>query len=1265
MASRNSSTLVDYALSVREFYESKSDSQGRIRGRRIANKKQCLVQELDLDKQKASFVINKNGQHEGLINIANYLDGNFKIESSYTSADGSLLDENVIAALMVLEQALEKWQDLQTGVNINDTRSTTLEIDKISSTINYANTTAQNVNRAEILIKYDEVKLIDSSDPKRIEFKIFDSTKYVNVVFERSINQNILSSCSCSDISYKLCQHKVAALMYFKNLKGDYAFQLMKDHTANKNDLLQEYGYSLDDDIEGKFAFYFEDGEVKLQVRDKKLKKISNKEQWSAFSEILSNNSLQLQQLSIFEQTQTEKTSWGRGFGIAFYNLTINTPDQFPGFQFIALAGKLDDSGRRFRTNIAHIDQAQQQALPQITDAELQLEDALRFFDHESISKWANNKFKKKFVWSKLNAQERYGCLQYVSNRLKQVFPLLKKAVFGHLKDPSLIKMANFQPLEIIDETPELCFELVENEKFLELKPFIIWENIQYPLNEFTQKASLFLIHERFLFLIDSIETASILEQFKDQAEIRLSKADFLEFYKSVLINLQSKYKVEINTEINFIEEKIKGKPKVILSEIDNFLCLTPIMAYNEHEVAVLSKEDILYQNETEEIIKVVRNEEEEKAFEELIIGLHPSFGQIEDLKGALFLPYNEVIRNNWFLNITQQLRKANIDLIGYEHLLRFRLNLNKPEVLVMANSGIDWFDIEIKIRFGDQELDIKDLQKALKKKQNTIQLADGTIGVIPEDFINKNAVLLKLGEVEGDKLKVSNLHFSLVEQLFQEYGKDEYFPEIEMRREQLAKFDKIETQPIPQEVKAELRDYQISGYSWLCFLDEFKWGGCIADDMGLGKTLQVLTFLQKKINEQPDKTHLVILPTTLIFNWQNEINKFCPNIKSMVHRGTQRDKHTDNFADYNLVITTYGILVRDIGMLSEYNFGYIVLDESQAIKNPNSKRYKAVRLLKAENRIVLTGTPVENNTFDLYAQMNFLNPGLLGGVQFFKEEFSTPIDRYDNQGRMDQLKRLIYPFLLRRTKKQVAAELPEKTESVLYCEMPADQRQIYDNFKKHYRQRILKKIEQDGLRKSSFFVLEGLLKLRQICDSPALLSDNDAKYDGTPVKIDSLLDNITEKMHEHKILVFSQFVGMLQLVRQKLDENGIIYEYLDGSTRNRKQRVNRFQNDEFCRVFLISLKAGGVGINLTEADYVFLLDPWWNPAVEAQAIDRTHRIGQTKKVFSYKLICKDTIEEKVLKLQEKKKALVSDLISPENNFFKQLDQEDVMDLFA
>jgi non-specific serine/threonine protein kinase len=362
--------------------------------------------------------------------------------------------------------------------------------------------------------------------------------------------------------------------------------------------------------------------------------------------------------------------------------------------------------------------------------------------------------------------------------------------------------------------------------------------------------------------------------------------------------------------------------------------------------------------------------------------------------------------------------------------------------------------------------------------------------------------------------------------------------------------------------------------------------------------------------------------------------------------------------------LTTYGTLRSDIEHLKDFQFDYVVLDESQAIKNPNALTSKAVKLLLAFNRIVMTGTPVENNTFDLYSQMDFANPGLLGAQDFFRTEFATPIDKYRDEYAATMLRKLIHPFILKRTKDEVAKDLPDKTEMTLFCEMGKKQRKVYETYREVYRQKIADKMAADGKEKAAFLILEGLLKLRQICDSPALLSD-DADYGDDSAKLDEIIREIEENAGHHKILIFSQFLKMLDLIKTHLEKVGIPYEYLDGSTQDRALRVRRFQDNEHCRVFLMSLKAGGVGINLTEADYVYLIDPWWNPAVEQQAIDRAHRIGQTKKVFAYKMICKDTIEEKILLLQDKKKGIAKELISTEQGFIKKLTKEDVIGLFS
>jgi len=313
-----------------------------------------------------------------------------------------------------------------------------------------------------------------------------------------------------------------------------------------------------------------------------------------------------------------------------------------------------------------------------------------------------------------------------------------------------------------------------------------------------------------------------------------------------------------------------------------------------------------------------------------------------------------------------------------------------------------------------------------------------------------------------------------------------------------------------------------------------------------------------------------------------------------------------------------------------------------------------------------MSGTPLQNNTFDIYAQMNFLNPGLLGSVEYFRNEFSTPIDKFGEQAQKDHLKKLLYPFILRRTKEQVATDLPEKTETVLFCEMEDKQRHIYESYRGVYRDRILNVIEGEGIERSQLTILQGLMKLRQICDSPAILNEEE-KYPNHSIKLEELTREITENIGEHKALIFSQFLGMLALIKEKLVENNIAFDYFDGSTspQEREKAIQNFQTNDMSRVFLISLKAGGVGLNLTAADYVYIVDPWWNPAVEQQAIDRTHRIGQTKNIFAYRMICKDTIEDKILQLQERKRSLAKELISDDESFVKGLTREDVEYLFS
>jgi non-specific serine/threonine protein kinase len=610
------------------------------------------------------------------------------------------------------------------------------------------------------------------------------------------------------------------------------------------------------------------------------------------------------------------------------------------------------------------------------------------------------------------------------------------------------------------------------------------------------------------------------------------------------------------------------------------------------------------------------------------------------------------------------ELTKAGFEIYGEEKLKTGRINRATPTLRVHITSGIDWFDLKTVVEFGDQQISLHDLRKAMKRGERYVKLADGSIGQIPEEWLSKYKHLWDLAEETDEGFRLRDIHLPLIDPLLEDDATIRTPPDLVQRRQRLRDFERIGPQPLPKGFTGELRPYQKHGFDWLHFLHEYKFGGILADDMGLGKTVQVLAYLQSQRERlQVRKAALLVVPKSLIANWQRESQKFTPDLRFLEYMGMSRNKDTSIFNDYDVVLTTYGTMLRDVEVLRAYQFGNIILDESQAIKNPLSKSARAARLLNGEHRIVMTGTPVENNTFELWSQFAFLNPGLLGNMEYFKREFANPIETGGDEAAATLLRRLIHPFILRRTKEQVAPELPPRSERTVYTDMAPAQKKVYIQTRDRYRAELLGLIESEGMDDARFKVLEGLLRLRQISIHPGLV---DKQYKGDAPKFELLLETLeTLQAENHKALIFSQFVETLKLVRRELDERQIKYVYLDGQTPNRQSRVDLFQTDPSYPFFLISLKAGGVGLNLTAADYVIHLDPWWNPAVEIQASDRAHRIGQDKPVFVYKIITRDTVEEKILQLQEKKRALVKSIIATEASFFKSLTKDDVKSLFS
>lgn len=584
---------------------------------------------------------------------------------------------------------------------------------------------------------------------------------------------------------------------------------------------------------------------------------------------------------------------------------------------------------------------------------------------------------------------------------------------------------------------------------------------------------------------------------------------------------------------------------------------------------------------------------------------------------------------------------------------------------LLSVASGVDWFDLHGRISFGDQTVELPELLRAARAGSDTVRLGDGSVGLLPEEWLRRCGLLASLAQEDEEGIRFANSQAFLLDALLAsveaEVSLDENFARF---RAHLDRFDGIHPRHEPESFHGSLRDYQRQALGWFAFLRDFGIGGCLADDMGLGKTVQVLSVLEESRQNTPRRPSLVVLPRSLVFNWIQEAARFTPELKTLDYTGAQRKARLAEIPETDLVVTTYGILRRDIFELKEQRFHYVVLDEAQAIKNASSQAAKAARLLSADHRLALSGTPIENHLGELWSLFEFLNPGMLGRSSTFRTLVSQGTGLSD-EGR-ELLARAVRPFILRRTKEQVIHDLPSKHEQTVYCEMDTRQRRLYEELRSHYRASILNQIGREGWGGSvqNMQVLEALLRLRQAACHPALI-DKDREPEPS-AKLDVLIPQLEEIcVQGHRALVFSQFTSLLAIVRRRLDEAGLSYEYLDGQTRDRQQRVERFQDASGPPVFLISLKAGGLGLNLTAADYVFILDPWWNPAAESQAIDRAHRIGQTRRVHAYRLICKDSVEEKIVALQAKKRELAEAIVNSDSTMLKSLTREDLEELLS
>lgn len=925
-----------------------------------------------------------------------------------------------------------------------------------------------------------------------------------------------------------------------------------------------------------------------------------------------------------------------------------------------------------------------------------------QYSDEKLVEKFSKKKENSKFFQQLEPDLFENHIIPYIDKYLGRIIRLLmngntrlflKQAKYSNLYEEDLIEMTDvFTEAHFCfnrtDEGTHYTLELSYKDKTLPL--------LHKQITVVTNEPGAFL-HQSKLYVFEKLSAKKILP-FLEKESIFIPSQVEEKYYKTFVLNTLREFPVKAS---GFTISEGNADKQALLSLEPNLrmeAVLMPRFRYGANEYLPNSRVTVLVDFEVKNgqyhFQKTKRDLLWEQARIRFLVDL-----QLKEENGSFYPKGMELLNEkdrlyemiNWLNRNKQKLEEAGFEFT--QNRLDRIYSTDQQNLEIEIKEGEDWFDIHGNVQFGEFLIPFIKLKRNILGGIREFELPNGEIAILPKEWFAEYSDIIPFAKTEGNSLRLKKHHYQLLPQRLK--GIDKSF----FNRLQEIGNKAGQKVVVPTNLQAQLRSYQHEGFSWMYNLYENQFGGCLADDMGLGKTLQTLTLLLKlkrlkraieipdfdtdsaqgnlfaanqstegehpKEKEKQQTASLIVMPTSLLHNWNNEIQKFTPSLKVYKHFGLQRKK-TGNFKSlanyYDIIITSYGTIRNDFEMLKDVEFFYVILDESQYIKNPGSKTYQTISQIKAKHRLVLTGTPIENSLSDLWAQINFVNKGLLGNLAYFKREFISPIEKKNDPEKQQKLQTLIRPFVLRRTKEQVVDDLPPVTEQIRYCGMAREQKRIYEEEKSAIRNSILENIEHEGVEKSAFVVLQGLTKLRQLANHPSMLQGTDETESG---KFDEILDTLESLIAEkHKVLIFSSFVKHLDLVKAQLEERKWKYSLLTGQTANREDVIKSFQDEPDNRVFLISLKAGGVGLNLTSADYVFIIDPWWNPAAEMQAIARAHRIGQNKKVMVYRFITEGSIEEKILQLQDRKSSLAEKFINS-NNPFKAITKEEILNLFS
>lgn len=751
---------------------------------------------------------------------------------------------------------------------------------------------------------------------------------------------------------------------------------------------------------------------------------------------------------------------------------------------------------------------------------------------------------------------------------------------------------------------------------------------------------------------IDEDTQFQLLDLFQkiDKYELESYATLILKNYRNIDLKYED-YETVASEERNAI-------PQIIIEKIsfDNslYIKINSIISTMDYEFFTKNQiETVLTVNELEKKLEISKIN-----LENLSSDMFEIVKVLTKLQKSIGLKSSYYIDNENFIILNEELAKEFVkkellqltgkySIIGTDRLRKYNIKAVRPKLSGKFSYNLDYFEGEVEVEIEGEKFSIQQLLNNYKKDEYIV-LSDGTNALINREYIEKLQRVFK--EEDGNKIKVSFFDMPIVQDMIDEkafendfMGNKDFFEGINELPKEEVEYPKL---------NATLRDYQKYGYKWLKYLTDNNLGACLADDMGLGKTLQAIALLSN-LHEEKKKKSMVIMPKSLIYNWENEIKKFAPKLKVGVYYGINRD--FSSLKKVDVILTTYGTIRNDIENLLEHKFDLLILDESQNIKNINSQTTKAVLLLNAKKRVALSGTPIENNLLELYSLFRFLNPEMFGSVQRFTNSYILPIQKYSDTSTIEELKKKIYPFLLRRIKKEVLEDLPDKIEKLVYVDMNDEHRRFYEERRKYYYSLLEKNTSSQG-NFDKFFVLQAINELRHIVSSPELETKKIISS-----KKEVLIENVIEAIeNNHKVLVFVNYLSSIESICDSLKENKIKYLKMTGQTKDRQNLVDKFQSDSRYKVFVMTLKTGGVGLNLVSADTIFIYDPWWNTTVENQAIDRAYRLGQDKTVFAYKMIMRNTIEEKILKLQEIKNKLLDDLISEDNLSTKNLSKNDI-----